>query len=470
MKILTILFLTLFSCSVNAQERLLDDRFVDLRGQTSLTILKNSTEDTLKIRGRSFYYLPYFETDIKLDIPPNEQDTLTASLAYPDFIHFNSINLKILNAPGKTIKSDIKSVESGAFKVSFSGDFMDINNYYLAYQNHFNGFHQEGYAYYRKGDEITNFDNFPAIADSINNVSLAFLNEYRSPLPEWFLAHEEARLNYNAGFRKYNVKHAKEFSQGVKYDVKDSYYDFEKTLPLKAVGMLMNTDYLYYVYSYIYRNAKEFKANPTTADLMAVLDRELEACFLRDALKMRIMYNVYQNFKSEYDSIFPHLSFYSEANKKALDSITTVKNRYPIIGETAPSIKLRDASDNIVSLKAYEGKPMIINFWASWCQPCLKELPHENILFQKYASHGLVIINICVETKDEKWRALSKKHNLKMVNLYATEEDYLYIKRVYNVEALPRSILIGRDLKVLDNYFKKASQIKDEDVKSILKR
>lgn len=110
-----------------------------------------------------------------------------------------------------------------------------------------------------------------------------------------------------------------------------------------------------------------------------------------------------------------------------------------------------------------------MNFWASWCAPCLKEFPNENLLYTKYSSKGLVIVNICVETDRKKWESLSKERDLNMINLYATVDEYQRIKTLYNIEALPRSILIAKDGTVLNNYYKRAGLIKEEEIEGLLR-
>jgi len=63
--------------------------------------------------------------------------------------------------------------------------------------------------------------------------------------------------------------------------------------------------------------------------------------------------------------IFLALGF--QANPRALDS--------PLVGQAAPAFELVDLSDRAVSLEALKGKPIVLNFWATWCQPCIAEHP-----------------------------------------------------------------------------------------------
>jgi thiol-disulfide isomerase/thioredoxin len=69
-------------------------------------------------------------------------------------------------------------------------------------------------------------------------------------------------------------------------------------------------------------------------------------------------------------------------------------------GHHARNFVLRDLSGKRVSLKDFSGKPVVVNFWATWCPPCLQEMPIFEELQKKYATSGLTFlgINVDVET------------------------------------------------------------------------
>lgn len=64
----------LLSFSLHGQDLMLDKSLVDLKGQISTTVIKNSTSDTLKLKIRGFYYLPYYETSSDVIIAPGNMD------------------------------------------------------------------------------------------------------------------------------------------------------------------------------------------------------------------------------------------------------------------------------------------------------------------------------------------------------------------------------------------------------------
>lgn len=63
-------------------------------------------------------------------------------------------------------------------------------------------------------------------------------------------------------------------------------------------------------------------------------------------------------------------------------------------GKEAPNFALKDLSGNIVQLSDLRGKPVLINFWATWCPPCKEEMPDIERAYQKYKDQGWVFLGL----------------------------------------------------------------------------
>ena len=74
-----------------------------------------------------------------------------------------------------------------------------------------------------------------------------------------------------------------------------------------------------------------------------------------------------------------------------------------LAGKPAPAFALRDLAGNKVSLADYKGRPVLVNFWATWCAPCKLEMPWFEQFRQQYASQGFEILGIAEDDtgKDE---------------------------------------------------------------------
>ena len=131
-------------------------------------------------------------------------------------------------------------------------------------------------------------------------------------------------------------------------------------------------------------------------------------------------------------------------------------------------MQMVDIEGKSVKLADYNGKMVIVNFWASWCKPCIVEFPYESKIYQQYKDKGLVIINVCCDSELTTWKRLSKSEDLQMVNLYTNKADFKKLLGQYNLGALPKSILINREGIVVDNAFKRASELKAAEINAIL--
>ena len=69
----------------------------------------------------------------------------------------------------------------------------------------------------------------------------------------------------------------------------------------------------------------------------------------------------------------------------------------PQVGYEAPNFKLKDPSGKEIELKQLRGKPVLLNFWATWCEPCRAEMPELEQLYRDYRDKGLVVLGVSVD-------------------------------------------------------------------------
>lgn len=75
------------------------------------------------------------------------------------------------------------------------------------------------------------------------------------------------------------------------------------------------------------------------------------------------------------------------------------------IGAKAPEIELQDLNGETVRLEDHKGSIVLVNFWATWCEPCKEELPKLEALYQKYKDQGVVILGVNLDIKRDQRRA-----------------------------------------------------------------
>lgn len=74
----------------------------------------------------------------------------------------------------------------------------------------------------------------------------------------------------------------------------------------------------------------------------------------------------------------------------------------PGVGTAAKPFTLKTPDGKDISLASHRGKVVLLNFWGTWCKPCLKELPEFDRLYRRYRKHGLVLIAVATDTEPAK--------------------------------------------------------------------
>lgn len=114
----------------------------------------------------------------------------------------------------------------------------------------------------------------------------------------------------------------------------------------------------------------------------------------------------------------------------------------PYTGEASANFTLKDTKDQTHSLSDYKGKVVLVNFWASWCPPCIYEMPELKKLKKRFADRPFEILAVNVGEKKYKVRKFTKLINLDLPVLLDTSSKTF---NEWGVKTLPTSFLIDSD-------------------------
>ena len=111
---------------------------------------------------------------------------------------------------------------------------------------------------------------------------------------------------------------------------------------------------------------------------------------------------------------------------------------------------LKDMNDADYRLADLKGKVILVNFWASWCAPCLVEIPEFVKVREEYHDKGFEIVGISTDDTPEQLRAFAEKHKTNYPLVQVTSE----VEEAFGpVFGLPTSVLIARDGSVCKRHF-----------------
>jgi thiol-disulfide isomerase/thioredoxin len=105
------------------------------------------------------------------------------------------------------------------------------------------------------------------------------------------------------------------------------------------------------------------------------------------------------------------------------------------------------ADDAPHRLSELRGNVVVLNLWATWCGPCLHELPAMDRIAREYASHGLAVVTFSTEDRD-RLQAFAARHPVSTLNVYAADADWLDVRGrpltlVIDREGIVREVMIG---------------------------
>ena len=134
-------------------------------------------------------------------------------------------------------------------------------------------------------------------------------------------------------------------------------------------------------------------------------------------------------------------------NALAASQATSTSSQHDVnignkIGFTAPDFTLPTVDSREISLSDYRGRPVILNFWASWCGPCRYEVPAFKALYERYPEEQVVIIAVSTQDDPDSARGYAIADGLKFV---IPVDPRGIVANLYNVRGLPTTFIIDEN-------------------------
>jgi len=122
--------------------------------------------------------------------------------------------------------------------------------------------------------------------------------------------------------------------------------------------------------------------------------------------------------------------------------IVGCSSQAPQVGKLAPDFQLPNLEGQAMSLSDFRGKPVLVNFWATWCPPCRAEMPYLQQVYEEWSYKGLVVLAINIGESPPTVKDFIQSGNFSFPVLLDINQD---IALEYNIRGIPTTFLIDKD-------------------------
>jgi thiol-disulfide isomerase/thioredoxin len=119
-------------------------------------------------------------------------------------------------------------------------------------------------------------------------------------------------------------------------------------------------------------------------------------------------------------------------------------------GDTIPALKFKSANGKTVAMESFRGKPVLIDFWATWCGPCVAEMPKLAEIYKQGKEKGLVFLTVDQDEDEAKAAEFLSKHGYDWPNFSDADGG---IAKLMGSGPLPRKVLVDAKGQIVYDGF-----------------
>lgn len=400
----------------------------------------------------------------------NEQDEFTflIPVSEPQFValmYGPNAWVRLYVEPGKHIKLDTDA-KNFSRSMYFPGPEGANNRAFHAYMKQYpeeskfkRKQYKQGTLWYEVPSQIygkiflMSPENFTSYMQTYKQNRLDAVEKYMQIFPDIspiFVKHLRANVEYEWG--TYMLAYG--YASG-KEGVPSRFFDFVHELSLNDDELVSNPAYREFIKGWLnYR----FFADPEGDAYLGQYDiakQELygktqafaQANILERGLKDRQLHIMLDRYND-----FVKTTNYTEYTAPATEMFQQ-KNKYAI-GSPAPSFTMTDIDGKVVSLQDFIGKVVYVDFWATWCRPCISKISMTKTVQQRLPYNDVVFIHISLEQTAERWRESVRFRNMSGIHLFAEGGIDSEVAKAFNVKAMPEYFIIDKN----GNFAKKPAK------------
>ena len=119
------------------------------------------------------------------------------------------------------------------------------------------------------------------------------------------------------------------------------------------------------------------------------------------------------------------------------------------VGQQVPELSMQDIHGHPFDLADYRGRVVLLDFWATWCGPCLRELPRIRELASRYPSDRFAVVGISLDEDIDELKQFVEAENIPWPQLCDGKRGEGSLAKLFNVRFLPYEYVLGADGKIL---------------------
>ena len=289
---------------------------------------------------------------------------------------------------------------------------------------------------------------FKSWLGQVRQEKLDFLNSYlvANPLSASFLSYAEADINYwyAANLMDYLYVHPMVNDQPYPMEVSKDFFDFMDFIPVNNAAALPNKNFVKYIQEYIsFQHRQEGNRQKSREQLAEeYLTGETKDIFKAILLLLKIQGKPSAQLAAELNTYALNATnkVYVEFLRKAYHDVKGLE-----VGMKAPDFQLLNEKGEIVQLADYKGKVIFLDFWATWCRPCIESMELHKTMHEQFKDKEVAFVYVSMENNPAIWKKFITTRGLKGDQLTAGEQMGVKspISNDYKVKKIPYSIIIA---------------------------
>ncbi|MFA5296687.1 MAG: TlpA disulfide reductase family protein [Lutibacter sp.] len=371
-------------------------------------------------------------------------DTLFVPKGYYSLNDRTNVRSLFLN-PSKNLKATIYYKDNISF-LAFQGNGANENNYLQQKDQLDKSFEKvENPKYFLNLNE----EDFLKLSDSINNVKTKLLKSQIN-LDNDFMLYETFSIESNKAslidrYRRWRGT----FIENKDFKVSDNFPNPYKNIDISNEKLLAHPYYIQRLGEFISYKMEDSITEDKSLTQLITIDKEIKNQLIKDKLAYETMkFGITQTkmldeVYNKYMSIVKNQLYREEIEEIYLNLKKISK------GAISPTFELYDINDKLVTLESLKGKLVYVDIWATWCIPCINEIPALKELEKEFKNKDIQFVSICLQDSKERFEKLVKEKQLGGIQLFAPDENISFFKE-YFVNGIPRFILIDKDGKIIE--------------------